>query len=95
MKSIFFWCLLALVVSVQPSNAEEVGRYQLLDIGGIGSANDIKQVLILDTAKGHFWKWVTIAARPESGQTGGTLLRYEGQVRPGEKAGDIIINRFK
>jgi hypothetical protein len=54
------------------------GRYQAVALQG-----DDKGILILDTAQGHTWHWFSRGLF--------TRTFYQGQVRPGRKTGEMII----
>jgi hypothetical protein len=49
-------------------------------------------VFIIDSRDGHMWIWEKNMPRPGSdGKKGfGTLITYQGQVKPGKKIGEII-----
>lgn len=55
------------------------GRFQAIHLTGSGF------VSILDTKEGHLWAW--------GGVKEGIFLRYQGQICPGKKMGDLI-DRF-
>lgn len=57
--------------------SKEVGRYQ-------GVRIDSSAILIIDTQEGHLWLW---GCHKDTG----FLLMYQGQVSPGEKPGDAIV----
>lgn len=82
-------CQLLLIISSAASAAgTSEGRYHMLPLtdaeGGLGS----DKVIILDSVAGHLWTWTEVPA--SDGSAGGRFLIYQGQVRPGNKVGEII-----
>ena len=83
-----FLPMFALLLITQISYAEEIGRYQAVEITKSASAT-ADEVFILDTKEGHMWVWSEYPTIPNL-QKGGRSLIYMGKVKPGEKLGDII-----
>ena len=77
-------------------NATEDGRYQafvLQEAGGAGGTVTLMpSVFIIDSRDGHMWIWEKNMPLPgPDGKRGfGTLITYQGKVRPGSKVGEII-----
>ena len=73
------------------AHATEVGRYQAIPLEGEG-ARGASRVLIIDSQDGHVWTWSgnELIADSASGRRYGAAFIYQGKVRPGNKAGDII-----
>jgi hypothetical protein len=86
------WALLVL----SPIAGAHDWRYQAVVItegdrgGQIGQLRP--KVFILDTQEGHMWTWVENLIGAGNSQVG-TVLTYQGQLRPGNKAGEIIEER--
>ena len=78
---------LLLLVTVIPTLAAEAGRYQALEIS-VGKKSEYN-IFILDTKEGHMWLLETDESRVDGKLSGG--LKYQGKLRPGNKAGEIIF----
>ncbi|MCG6916860.1 MAG: hypothetical protein LJE89_04855 [Deltaproteobacteria bacterium] len=78
---------LLLLVTVIPTLAAEAGRYQALEIS-VGKKSEYN-IFILDTKEGHMWLLETEESRVDGKLSGG--LKYQGKLRPGNKAGEIIF----
>lgn len=50
------------------------------------------KVFIIDTQEGHMWTWMENVIGSGSAPLG-TVLTYQGQLRPGKKGGEIINER--
>ena len=70
-----------------PASAAEPGRYQALEIS-VGKKSEYN-IFILDTKEGHMWLLETKESRV-SGKLSGDL-KYQGKLRPGNKAGEVIF----
>lgn len=72
--------------------AADIGRYQAIPLEGEGASRGGSRVLIIDSLDGHVWTWSgnELVAQGESGRRYGAAFIYQGKVRPGNKAGDII-----
>ena len=70
-----------------PALAEGSGRYQALEIN-VGKKSEYN-IFILDTKEGHMWLLETKESRVDGKLSGG--LKYQGKLRPGNKAGEIIF----
>ncbi len=70
-----------------PTLAAEAGRYQALEIN-VGKKSEYN-IFILDTKEGHMWLLETKESRVDGKLSGG--LKYQGKLRPGNKAGEIIF----
>jgi len=85
-----FFALLALPVAAQPE------RYQAIAVPATAQGDQFSgrtpKVFILDTVEGHLWIWSEnetvygTAGPPKLG----TVLIYQGRVRPGKRMGEII-----
>ena len=73
------------------SPRHDAGRYQAIPLEG-ESARGASRVLIIDSQDGHVWTWSgnELIADSASGRRYGTAFIYQGKVRPGNKAGDMI-----
>lgn len=90
-KFIFFLSWLLLLIPFSISNAaDDVGRYQCIALPR-AERTSFTEVVILDTKDGHIWTWTSQSGLNE--MKGGNHLTYEGQVKPGKKAGDKIDKR--
>lgn len=79
--------LLATLLGLAAPGAGAAERYQIATLSaGAGFAPD--KALILDTESGHLWLWIENAGTGID--AGGRYLIYQGQVRPGRAAGEII-----
>ncbi len=73
------------------------GRYQAVVLHTAGASSGTgsisPKVFILDTRDGHMWTWEQNARvqRKKGGLTFGNLLTYQGRLKPGKHAGDVII----
>jgi hypothetical protein len=74
-----------------PAFAAEAGRYQALEIN-VGKQSEYN-IFILDTKEGHMWILETKESRVDGKLSGG--LKYQGKLRPGNKAGEIIFEFSK
>ncbi|MEJ2363960.1 MAG: hypothetical protein P8075_19105 [Deltaproteobacteria bacterium] len=87
------YCLAIVLASVLflvmglPASAAEAGRYQALEIS-VGKKSEYN-IFILDTKEGHMWLLETKESRVSGKLSGG--LKYQGKLRPGNKAGEIIF----
>jgi hypothetical protein len=70
-----------------PALAEGSGRYQAIEIN-VGKKSEYN-IFILDTKDGHMWLLETKESRVDGKLSGG--LKYQGKLRPGNKAGEIIF----
>jgi hypothetical protein len=89
-KHIVFAVLLALLITLTTAASAlpvEPGRYQAIkiDIGKRGEYN----IFILDTKDGHMWILETKESRVDGKLSG--ALKYQGRLRSGKKAGEIIF----
>ena len=80
--------LIILLASPSISYADEIGRYQAIDISKSESSSS-DEVFIIDTKEGHMWVWKEFPTI-QNIQQGGRIVIYMGKVRPGQKIGDII-----
>ena len=71
-----------------PASAAEAGRYQALEIS-VGKKSEYN-IFILDTKEGHMWLLETKESRVDGKLSG--ALKYQGKLRPGNKAGEIIFD---
>lgn len=88
--------LLASTLCSPATWAGEDGRYQavvLHSAGASGNTGSISpKVFILDTRDGHMWTWEQNARvqRKKGGLSFGNILTYQGRLRPGTHAGEVI-----
>ena len=67
--------------------AGESARYQAIEIS-VGKKSEYN-IFILDSKDGHMWILETKESRIDGKLSGG--LKYQGQLSPGKKAGDMIF----
>lgn len=74
------------------ATAAETGRYQALPLGS-ETARNSPRTLIIDSRDGHLWLWgENEALIDENGaRRYGTAIIYQGRLRPGSKAGEIVV----
>lgn len=74
------------------AEAAENGRYQAIALEDEAGGRSGARVLIVDTADGHVWTWSGNELMPDvgSGRRYGAAFVYQGKLRPGSKAGEII-----
>jgi len=84
---VFALTLAFLLTTVGSTMAVESGRYQAMQIS-VGKKSEYN-IFILDTKEGHMWLLGTRESRIDGKLFGG--LKYQGKLRPGKKAGDIIF----
>ena len=91
------WALLFGTVLTGAAFAAEVGRYQAIALEGDGPGRGGSRVLIIDSQEGHVWTWSgnELIAEGGSGRRYGAAFIYQGKVRPGSKAGEIIDSQIQ
>ena len=62
-------------------------RYQAIEIS-VGKKTEYT-IFILDSKEGHMWILETKESRIDGKLSGG--LKYQGQLRPAQKAGDMVF----
>ena len=72
-----------LLSTVTSAVGGEIGRYQAFQMGTTGAP----LIFVLDTAEGHGW---AVTCRLSDGIAEGWIMLYMGQVRPGQKIGELI-----
>ena len=93
MMKLKLYCLVIALASLLfldmglPTLAAEAGRYQALEIN-VGKKSEYS-IFILDTKEGHMWLFETKESRVDGKLSGD--LKYQGKLRPGNKAGEIIF----
>lgn len=72
--------------------AAETGRYQAIALDADATARTGSRVLIIDSQDGHVWTWSGNELMPDmgNGRRYGSAFVYQGKVRPGSKAGEIM-----
>ena len=93
-----YLCIFSLtLLMAQPASAdEEYGRYRaiVLNEGGQSSVTGsvVPRVFVIDSKEGHMWTLdqKTKLHGLKGDFTLGTVLIYQGQVRPGKKMGEIV-----
>lgn len=93
----YFFILLSVFLVTSPvMAAEENGRYRasvLHEGGQIGQSGKlVPKVFIIDSKEGHMWilEQNTRLYDPTGNFSLGTVITYQGRVRPGKKMGDIV-----
>ena len=84
---VFALTLAFLLTTVGSAVAVESVRYEAMQIS-VGKKNEYN-IFILDTKEGHMWLLETRESRIDGKLFGG--LKYQGKLRPGKKAGDVIF----
>ena len=84
---VFALTLAFLLTTVGSTMAVESGRYQAMQIR-VGKKSEYN-IFILDTKEGHMWLLETRESRIDGKLFGG--LKYQGKLRPGKQAGDVIF----
>lgn len=89
--------ILCVLVGAMPVTADESenGRFKV-----IKSTEGI--MYFLDTKEGHIWEWFydlsiseeTVTVKGQKISTRKTMILYQGQLKPGEKAGAIVGGTF-
>ncbi len=79
-------------VFIGTTYAAETGRYQAIALDGDATARTGSRVLIIDSQDGNVWTWSSNELMPDSGngRRYGSAFVYQGKVRPGSKAGEIM-----
>ena len=85
------------VAMTAPAHAGDNGRYQAIPLDGEAAARGGSRVLIIDSQEGHVWTWSgnELISESGSGRRYGAAFIYQGKVRPGNKAGEIIDSQHK
>ena len=92
----WLFIILSVLLMVRPVTAEEYGRYRatVMHEGGrsgqFGSL--MPKVFIIDSKEGHMWtlEQKTKIKDLEGNFALGTVLTYQGHVRPGSKMGEVV-----
>lgn len=87
------WTVFGIVTA--PAHAQDNRRYQavvLLDAGKSAQSGSLHpRVFVLDTRDGHMWTWeekARVGGGP--GTRFGTVITYQGRVRPGARMGEVV-----
>lgn len=85
----------ALLITPPPLRADEDGRYRaiVLQDGGAsqGGGSLTPRVFVIDSRDGHMWTWEKNMPLVGTGNpTFGSVITYQGRVKPGTKIGEII-----
>ena len=91
----YFIAFCALMLTALAGSAAEPERYHAITIPESGESQGSglsAKVFILDTQQGHMWTWSENEPIYDGGDTPklGTVLIYQGQLRPGTKMGEIV-----
>ena len=91
--------LAASLCATVPTPAQETQRYQAIALPEGGRqgqhATLSPKVLILDTRDGHLWTWAENETVYQDGTPRiGTVLIYQGKLRPGEQPGEVLEQHF-
>jgi hypothetical protein len=83
------------LIAATPSQADDDGRYRAIVLhegGASGSGGSLTpRVFLIDSKEGHMWIWErNIPLLGPDKQSFGTMLTYQGRLKPGEKVGEII-----
>ena len=96
-RNMLYLLLLSVLLIVRPASAEEeYGRYRAIVLNEAGQASSsgsvVPRVFIIDSKEGHMWTLdqKTKLHNLKGNFTLGTVLTYQGRVRPGKKMGDIV-----
>jgi len=95
MKTLLRIILVGLPLAVQAAESVD-GRYQAVVLHSAGTSSGTgsisPKVFILDTRDGHMWTWEQNARmqRKKGGLAFGNILTYQGRLRPGARAGEVI-----
>ncbi len=90
------WAAGVLLLAANAAAADEDGRYRavVLHEGGRTGQTGVflPKVFIIDSRDGHMWTWEQKAKLPgaKSGFALGTILTYQGRVRPGKNMGEVV-----
>jgi hypothetical protein len=98
MKALLLSAILALISTTAaiPAFAQSTGRYQAIPLPPtrVGAYQELPNVLILDTVAGHMWLWhqevTSIPTKRDEIVTVETFLNYQGVLRAGKRAGELI-----
>ncbi len=99
MKKLPCLFLFLLLLLSATAAAGEDGRYQAVVLHSAGTSSGTgsisPRVFILDTRDGHMWTWEQNAKvqRKKGGRSFGNILTYQGRLRPGRHAGEVIGDR--
>ena len=95
-------CILLFITLLGAAAAgAQTERYQAIAVPHAGQGNQISstnpKVFILDTQEGYIWTWSENETiyDPAGSPKIGTVLIYQGKLRPGNKPGDIIERQFR
>lgn len=79
------------------AHAADNGRYQAIPLDAEAASRGGSRVLIIDSQEGHVWTWSgnELISDSGSGRRYGAAFIYQGKVRPGNKAGEIIDSQLK
>jgi hypothetical protein len=74
-----------------------VGRYEALPLAGADGGKGGGRALILDTRDGHVWVWSEneLITAPDGHRRYGAGFIYQGKLRPGSQAGELIEQQGK
>ena len=78
--------VILLTMGISPAMGASA-RYQAIEIS-VGKKSEYN-IFILDSKDGHMWILETKESRVDGKLSGG--LKYQGQLRPAQKAGDIVF----
>jgi len=91
-----FLLVFSILLLVQPVLADDDGRYRAVVLhegGQSGQPGSLTpKVFVIDSRDGHMWilEQNTKLHDPEGGFAIGSVLTYQGQVKPGKKMGEIV-----
>ena len=89
--SVVVLALVITLIAAVSAPAKEPGRYQAIEIR-VGKKSEYT-IFILDTKDGHMWLLETKESRVDGKLSG--ALKYQGKLRPGKDAGEIIFELGK
>ncbi len=88
--------IIAVLSMAQPASADEDGRYRAIvmhDEGRTGQPGSLfPKVFIIDSRDGHMWTWEEKKKIKglENRFSFGTVVTYQGRVKPGKTMGEIV-----
>lgn len=84
--------LIPLLINMDVSIADDNDRYRAVVLEQSGGVDNHAKVFLLDSENGHMWTWEdkTKFTTNEGKFAFGSLLTYQGKLKPGKKIGEIV-----